>query len=137
MKLTGELLTKARTAKSPEELVTIADKMGVTVSESDAALYYNRLHTEPELTDEELEAIEVSGGGCGGGGDSGDSVTHLTMIRCIRADREADYDPHFCPGCEHLYSERYAQGGGMVKAYVRNYCKIDPHNRRYGGSKHD
>ncbi|MDR0987708.1 MAG: hypothetical protein LBL98_08470 [Ruminococcus sp.] len=57
MKLTGELLTKARTAKSPEELITIADKMGATISDDEAAYCYHRLHTEPELSEEELEAV--------------------------------------------------------------------------------
>ncbi|MDR0987705.1 MAG: hypothetical protein LBL98_08455 [Ruminococcus sp.] len=130
MKLTGELLTKARTAKSPEELITIADKMGVTVSANDAALYYNRLHTEPELTEDELDAITVSGGGCGGGSSSGVSVNiEPGPPKCIHGKDNMKVEYSFCymnKNCPHYisWSEPVSHIPGAIRGFAR--CDRDP-----------
>ena len=64
MNLTPELISKAKAAKSKEELIKIAEDEGVKLNEKDAECFFAKLNqTEAELTDDELEAI--AGGGCG------------------------------------------------------------------------
>ena len=62
MKFTQEQLTKAKSAKSVEELLALAKENGVELSEEEAKKYYAEWHREGELSDEELQ--NVSGGGC-------------------------------------------------------------------------
>lgn len=61
-----ELLNKARKAKSPEELLKLANEIGAEgFSEEKAEEIFNALHRSGELADEELD---VSAGGCSGSG---------------------------------------------------------------------
>ena len=63
MNLTPELISKAKTAKSAEELIKIAEGEGVKLDEKDAESFFAKLNqTEGELADEELGAVA---GGCG------------------------------------------------------------------------
>ncbi len=55
-----EILAKIKAAKSPDELIAIADGNGVTISEQDAKAMFAALHSEGELADEQLE--DVAGG---------------------------------------------------------------------------
>ena len=58
-----EILAKARTAKSPEELLKIAHDNGMTdFTEENAKAYFEAMHKSGELADEEMD---VSAGGCG------------------------------------------------------------------------
>ena len=53
--LTPELISKAKTAKSAEELIKIAEGEGVKLDEKDAASFFAKLNqSEKELTDDEL-----------------------------------------------------------------------------------
>jgi predicted ribosomally synthesized peptide with nif11-like leader len=64
-KLTPEMLEKAKTAKSPEELISLAKESGIELSSEQAAAYFAKLSSEDGgLTDDELD--NVSGGGCFG-----------------------------------------------------------------------
>ncbi len=63
MNFTPELISKAKAAKSAEELIKIAEDEGVKLEEKDAEMFFNKLNQSEELADEELEA--VAGGGCG------------------------------------------------------------------------
>ncbi len=59
-----ELITKAKAAKSVEELLELAKASGVELSEEQAKEYFAKLNpTKGELSDDELD--DVSGGGCG------------------------------------------------------------------------
>ena len=59
-----ELITKAKAAKSVEELLELAKASNVELSEEQAKEYFAKLNpTKGELSDEELD--DVSGGGCG------------------------------------------------------------------------
>ena len=58
-----ELIEKARAAKTPEELMTLAKENGTELIEAEAASYFAQLHPKTgELSDEELD--NVAGGGC-------------------------------------------------------------------------
>ena len=59
-----EMITKAREAKSVEELLELAKASNVELSEEQAKEYFAKLNpTKGELSDDELD--DVSGGGCG------------------------------------------------------------------------
>ena len=65
MNFTPELIAAAKTADSPESLIAIAKDHGITLSDSEAALYFRQLLPPTgELSDDDLD--DVSGGGCGG-----------------------------------------------------------------------
>ena len=59
-----ELITKAKAAKSVEELLELAKASNVELSEEQGKEYFAKLNpTKGELSDDELD--DVSGGGCG------------------------------------------------------------------------
>ena len=59
-----ELITKAKAAKSVEELLELAKASNVELSEEQAKEYFAKLNpTKGELSDDELD--DVAGGGCG------------------------------------------------------------------------
>ena len=65
MNITKELLEKAKTAKSAEELLAMAKAEKVELTEEEAAKAFAELNKTGELFDEELD--NVAGGGCPGG----------------------------------------------------------------------
>ena len=64
MKFTDEMLEKAKTAKSAEELLAMAKAENIELTEAQAAKAFAELSKNGELSDEELD--NVAGGGCGG-----------------------------------------------------------------------
>lgn len=63
MNISKELLEKARTANSAEELLTMAKAESVELTTEEAVQAFAKLNKNGELSDEELD--NVSGGGCG------------------------------------------------------------------------
>ena len=62
-KFTPELIEKAKEAKTPDELMSLAKENGIELTEESAAAYFDRLNPKAgELSDSELD--NVSGGGC-------------------------------------------------------------------------
>lgn len=61
MKLSKELLEKAQTAKSPEELLEMAKVENIELSAEEAAEAFEKLNASGELSDEELDNVS---GGC-------------------------------------------------------------------------
>lgn len=61
MKLTKELIEKAKTAKSAEKLLEMAKEENIGLTEEQAAQAYAELHKTGELSDEELNNVA---GGC-------------------------------------------------------------------------
>ena len=59
--LTPELIAKARAAKSAEELLLLAEENGIELSPNDAKTFFEQLHMNAAVSDDDLEA--VSGGG--------------------------------------------------------------------------
>ena len=69
MEMNKELLAKAKEAKNPDELMSLAKENGVELTEESAAAYFDRLNPKTgELSDSELDNVS---GGCGGGYDAG------------------------------------------------------------------
>ena len=64
MKVNKELLEKAKTAKTAEELLELAKEENIDITEKEATKIFADLHQSDELSDEELD--NVAGGGCGG-----------------------------------------------------------------------
>lgn len=63
MKMTNEVLEKARSAENSEALWALAKGNGMEITQEEAQDYYERLHKQGELSDQELENVT---GGCGG-----------------------------------------------------------------------
>ena len=58
-----EMITKAKEAKTVEELMALAKENGIELNEEDAKLCFEQLNAKKgELSDDELS--DVSGGGC-------------------------------------------------------------------------
>ncbi|MGN0813937.1 MAG: hypothetical protein ACI4MH_01740 [Candidatus Coproplasma sp.] len=62
MNISKELIQKAKTAKTAEELLKLAKAEGVELSQEEAARYFAELNKSGELSDEELGNVA---GGCG------------------------------------------------------------------------
>ncbi len=63
MKFTDEMLEKAKTAKSAEELLAMAKTENIELTEKQAAKAFAEFNKTGELSDEELDNVA---GGCGG-----------------------------------------------------------------------
>ena len=61
MKFSKELIEKAKTAKSAEELLAMAKAENIEMTAEEAAKYFAELHKTGELSDEELDNVS---GGC-------------------------------------------------------------------------
>lgn len=60
---TPEIIEKAKTARSTEELLTLAKENNVELTDEEAKVYFEQLHSASgELSDDELD--NVAGGGC-------------------------------------------------------------------------
>ena len=71
MQFSKELIEKAKTAKSAEELLEMAKTEKIELTEEEAAKAFAELNKTGELSDEELD--NVAGGGCGDSNKSGDT----------------------------------------------------------------
>ena len=71
MKISKELLEKAKTAKTAEELLAMAKAEKIELTEEEATKAFAELNKTGELSDEELD--NVAGGGCGDSNKSGDT----------------------------------------------------------------
>lgn len=63
MKISKELLEKAKTAKSAEELLAMTNAENIELTEEQAAKAFAEINKAGELSDEELDNVT---GGCGG-----------------------------------------------------------------------
>lgn len=112
----NEMLVKAKKAKTPEELLAIANENGVELDEEGAKAYFEQLNQNTgELSDDELD--EVAGGGCHksdgrlvvmGTNTCGDFVCKFdgnfrvsgVQLRCTHCRRDA-----FCKNCKYVTRE--------------------------------
>lgn len=61
MSFTNEQMTKAKSAKTAEELLATAKENGIEMTADEAAKYFAEFHKQGELADEELDNVY---GGC-------------------------------------------------------------------------
>ena len=59
--LTAELVARVKAAKSAEELLELAKENNIALSEEEAKTYFEQLHANAAVSDDDLEA--VAGGG--------------------------------------------------------------------------
>lgn len=104
MEMNKELLAKAKSAKSLEELIAIAKENGMELTEESAQAYFELLNQQTgEIADEELD--NVSGGGCYNGGRLVVTVGHAcTLFECKKCGGTAyvTWDDLLCHRCGRL-----------------------------------
>ena len=80
-----ELILKAKTAKSEEELLALAKENGMELSEESVRAYFEQMHKTGELADDELDNVA---GGCHEWGGNrlvvtvGYACEHWTCKKC-------------------------------------------------------
>ena len=77
----AEMIEKAKTVKSAEELLEFAKASNVEMTADEAATYFAQLNPKSgELDDDDLD--NVAGGGCGGSVRAGDDVRVTSGETC-------------------------------------------------------
>ena len=82
MKFSKELIEKAKTAKSAEELLAMAKAEGFELPEGEAKTVFSKLNKTGELSDEELNNVS---GGCGSGDEPLFTVGRWVYVRATNA----------------------------------------------------
>ena len=100
--LTPELIAKAKTAKSAEELLALAKENNVELTEDEAKTYFEQLNANSTVSDDELDAV-AGGGDCFGSDDEEEKKEMVvTSTKCPKcgADLPNRQVQHFkCPKC--------------------------------------
>ena len=82
MNVSKELLEKAKTAKSAEELLAMSKAEGFELPEGEAKTVFSKLNKTGELSDEELNNVS---GGCGSGDEPLFAVGQWVYVRATNA----------------------------------------------------
>ena len=82
MQFSKELIEKAKTAKSAEELLAMAKAEGFELPEGEAKTVFSKLNKSGELSDEELNNVS---GGCGSGDEPLFTVGQWVYVRATNA----------------------------------------------------
>ena len=82
MNVSKELIEKAKTAKSAEELLAMAKAEGFELPEGEAKTVFSKLNKTGELSDEELNNVS---GGCGSGDEPLFAVGQWVYVRATNA----------------------------------------------------
>ena len=82
MNISKELIEKAKTAKTAEELLEMAKEESIEMSAEQAAEYFATIHASGELSDEELDNVA---GGCGSGDEPLFTVGQWVYVRATNA----------------------------------------------------
>ena len=85
-----ELMEKAQTAKTPDELLALAKEMEVEMSSQEAEETFALLNKKGELSDEELD--NVAGGGCDTTVDGKTYTVVSSGLDCFTGQYEANYE---------------------------------------------
>ena len=132
MKISKELLEKAKTAKSAEELLAMTKAENIELTEEQAAKAFAEINKAGELSDEELDNVT---GGCGGRTPKfsvNDRVSHKgsdgkavygTVVLIIPVESDCWYlvvDDGDIMGRPYYESELTPVGGGGINPEI---CK--------------
>ena len=82
MNISKELLEKAKTAKTAEELLELAKAENIELTAEQAKEYFATIHASGELSDEELDNVS---GGCGSGDEPLFTVGQWVYVRATNA----------------------------------------------------
>ena len=82
MQFSKELIEKAKTAKSAEELLAMSKAEGFELPEGEAKTVFSKLNKMGELSDEELDNVS---GGCGSGDEPLFAVGQWVYVRATNA----------------------------------------------------
>ena len=82
MKFSNEMIEKAKTAKTAEELLAMAKAEGFELPEGEAKTVFSKLNKTGELSDEELNNVS---GGCGSGDEPLFTVGQWVYVRATNA----------------------------------------------------
>jgi hypothetical protein len=103
---TPELIAKARSAKSAEELFELAKANEMEITEEDAKLYFAQLNANGAVADDELDAV-AGGGSCPGDDDEEDEGSSSS----------GTYKFH-CPYCQGLISRAFTKCPWCGKTFI-------------------
>ena len=84
-----ELIVKAKSAKSTEELLVLAKDNNVALTETEAKTYFEQLNGDAPISDDELDMVA---GGCGDDTSKEENET-------ATADTLISGDDGICPTC--------------------------------------
>ena len=80
--LTPEMIEKAKTAKSAEELLALAKDNGVEMTEDEAKTYFAQLNPKSgELDDDDLDAVAGGASGCSEEDDEPESMEKTKLVQ--------------------------------------------------------
>ena len=82
MQFSKELIEKAKTAKTAEELLAMSKAEGFELPEGEAKTVFSKLNKTGELSDEELNNVS---GGCGSGDEPLFTVGQWVYVRATNA----------------------------------------------------
>ena len=82
MKFSNEMIEKAKTAKTAEDLPAMAKAEGIELPEGEAKTVFSKLNKTGELSDEELNNVS---GGCGSGDEPLFTVGQWVYVRATNA----------------------------------------------------
>ena len=91
--LTPELIAKAKTAESAEELLTLAKANNVELTEDEAKTYFEQLNANGAVSDDELDIV-AGGLGCPDDGEENDAKSKFMIGKKVRV-----LDGKICPKC--------------------------------------
>ena len=101
--LTPELIAKAKTAKSAEELLDLAKANNVALTEEEAKSCFEQLNANGAVSDDELDIVAGgSEGGCG-------TDEEVEEEEETEKQQPAHVERYQCPHCGAKYINRRAQ----------------------------
>ena len=105
MKFTKELIEKAKTAKTAEELYDMAKAEDIVITAEDASKIFAKLNQSGELADNELD--NVVGGGCSS--SKGDGKKHCPKcnsvnVECVKNNKNGD-SFWMCNDCNKIFDQ--------------------------------
>ena len=127
MKISKELLEKAKTAKSAEELLEMAKTEKIELTAEEAAKAFAELNKTGELSDEELD--NVAGGGCGDSNKSGDTPKYSVGQRgctCVGPNKVYYVIEEVLPKVDgtYQYRIRYEGNDDWVECVFENRIRL-------------
>lgn len=84
-----ELIERAKTAKSPNELILLAKEYKTEITPQEAEAFYESFHKTGELSDDELD--NIAGGGCSTDVGGKDYTIVTSALPCFTGGFESNF----------------------------------------------